>query len=316
MLEIDTMDSEYIYQDVKRMKQKIDILGLSQTARERLYWSGCKTLGKLSKMTVQDLLKIYGIGNKYCSEIVEKAAKVGIIIPDLDESKEKRSYSTVNQAPYPQNLLMDLLQCNAEDPRILNTDSDRNAGISVALSYLDERSAMFVVLRYKQGATYEEIGNYYGVSGSRVQQLVQEALIKLRRSSFRTLISKGLRAHIQEIVLIDTKKHVEARLKAEYLRGYSDGVNDTRNGSPPAEKTIYEIEALLIEDVPLSVRSYNCLKRSGVIYLADLLRFETTDDILKIRNMGKQSLKEVALVLQDYGITGTAWDEFLRESAL
>lgn len=310
------MDSEYIYQDVKRMKQRIDILGLSQTARERLYWSGCKTLGKLSKMTVQDLLKIYGIGNKYCSEIVEKAAKAGIIIPDLDESKEKRSYSVVSKVSYPQNLLMDLLQCDAEDPRVLNIDPDRNAGISVALSYLDERSAMFVVLRYKQCATYEEIGNYYGVSGSRVQQLVQEALKKLRRSFFQTLISKGLHAHIQEIVIKETQKHVEARLKAEYLRGYTDGVNDTKNDVPPDEKKpIPKIESLLIEDVPLSVRSFNCLKRSGIVYLADILRFNTVDEIMKIRNMGKRSIKEIAWLLQDYGITGTVWDEFLRESA-
>ena len=318
------MDSEFIYQDVKRMKQKIDVLGLSQTAYERLYWSGCKTLGKLSKMTVQDLLKIYGIGKIYCSEIVEKAAAVGIVIPDLEEPKEKRTYNTVSKTIYPQNLLMDLFQCDAEDSRILNIDPDRNAGISVALSYLDERAAIFVTLRYKQCATYEEIGNYFGVSGSRGQQLIQESLVKLRRSSFRVLVSKGLRAYIEELVSKDTQERVEARLKAEYLRGYSDGVAAQKevegaiNQSEDSKKHIAQINdwsvlGMTIDELNLSLRSTNCLKRDGIKTVADIIRLDEKE-ILQIRNLGLKSIQEISYSLAMHGISNTNWNvEKLRE---
>ena len=220
------MDAEYIYNDVKRMKQKIDVLGLSQNAYDRLYWSGCKTIGKLSQMTVQDLLKIYGIGRKHCAEIVEKAAAIGINIPNMDEQKETRAYKTVANSIYPQNLLGDILGGDNADSQMQLINADRRAGISVALSYLEENSAMFILLRYQQRATYEEIGNYYGLSQYKVQKIIQAGLETLKHPTYRTLIEKGLCAHVDELVTKEIETHVAVRLKEEYLRGYKDGLRD------------------------------------------------------------------------------------------
>ena len=49
---------------------------------------------------------------------------------------------------------------------------------------------------------------------------------------------------------------------------------------------------MTIEELDLSVRSYNCLKRAGINTVAELTR-KTEEDMMKVRNLGKKSLQEV-----------------------
>ncbi|MEG1608429.1 MAG: DNA-directed RNA polymerase subunit alpha, partial [Clostridia bacterium] len=55
-----------------------------------------------------------------------------------------------------------------------------------------------------------------------------------------------------------------------------------------------------IEDLDLSVRSYNCLKRAGIHTVQDLTK-KSEDDMLKVRNLGKKSLEEVIKKIKDLG---------------
>ncbi len=56
-----------------------------------------------------------------------------------------------------------------------------------------------------------------------------------------------------------------------------------------------------IEEMDLSVRSYNCLKRAGIHTVADLTR-KTEEDMLKVRNLGRKSLDEVIAKLRGFGL--------------
>lgn len=56
-----------------------------------------------------------------------------------------------------------------------------------------------------------------------------------------------------------------------------------------------------IEDMDLSVRSYNCLKRANIHTVEDLTQ-KTEDDMLKVRNLGRKSLDEVIAKLRGYGL--------------
>jgi len=56
-----------------------------------------------------------------------------------------------------------------------------------------------------------------------------------------------------------------------------------------------------IEDMELSVRSYNCLKRADINTIGDLAK-KTKNEMLKVRNMGAKSLEEVLQKLEFYGI--------------
>ena len=56
-----------------------------------------------------------------------------------------------------------------------------------------------------------------------------------------------------------------------------------------------------IEDLDFSVRAYNCLKRAGIHTLQDLVN-KSENDMMKIRNLGKKSLKEVLDKIKDLGL--------------
>ena len=57
-----------------------------------------------------------------------------------------------------------------------------------------------------------------------------------------------------------------------------------------------------IEEMELSVRSYNCLKRAGIETVGDLAK-KTKGEMMKVRNMGAKSMEEVIAKLESYGIT-------------
>lgn len=57
-----------------------------------------------------------------------------------------------------------------------------------------------------------------------------------------------------------------------------------------------------IEDMDLSVRSYNCLKRAGISTVEDLIK-KSESDLAKVKNLGKRSLEEVSEKLKSYGLS-------------
>lgn len=66
-------------------------------------------------------------------------------------------------------------------------------------------------------------------------------------------------------------------------------------------------QQMMIEDLDLSVRSYNCLKRAG-IQTVDELTQKTEDEMMRVRNLGKKSLKEVKDKLIELGIGFKSFD--------
>ena len=59
---------------------------------------------------------------------------------------------------------------------------------------------------------------------------------------------------------------------------------------------------MAIEDMDLSVRSYNCLKRANIHTVEDLTK-KTEEEMLKVRNLGRKSLDEVIQKLESYGLS-------------
>ena len=59
---------------------------------------------------------------------------------------------------------------------------------------------------------------------------------------------------------------------------------------------------MTLEDLDLSVRSFNCLKRANINTVADLAE-KTEDDMMKVRNLGRKSLEEVKKKLEELGLT-------------
>ncbi len=58
---------------------------------------------------------------------------------------------------------------------------------------------------------------------------------------------------------------------------------------------------MTIEELDLSVRSYNCLKRAGINTVQELAH-KSEEDMMKVRNLGRKSLEEVKHKLEDLGL--------------
>ena len=65
---------------------------------------------------------------------------------------------------------------------------------------------------------------------------------------------------------------------------------------------------MTIEELDLSVRSYNCLKRAGINTVQELAG-KSMDDMMKVRNLGKKSLEEVERKLNELGLNLRLNDE-------
>jgi DNA-directed RNA polymerase subunit alpha len=61
-------------------------------------------------------------------------------------------------------------------------------------------------------------------------------------------------------------------------------------------------QQMMIEDLDLSVRSYNCLKRAGINTVEELCS-KTSEDMMKVRNLGRKSLEEVLAKLNELGLS-------------
>ena len=69
-----------------------------------------------------------------------------------------------------------------------------------------------------------------------------------------------------------------------------------------------QILKMAIEEMDLSVRSYNCLKRANIHTVEDLT-YKTEEDMLKVRNLGRKSLEEVIHKLESYGLSLTKQED-------
>ena len=63
-----------------------------------------------------------------------------------------------------------------------------------------------------------------------------------------------------------------------------------------------------IEELDLEVRSYNCLKRAGIDTVEELCN-RTSEDMMKVRNLGRKSLEEVLSKLKELGLSLNLGDE-------
>ena len=95
-----------------------------------------------------------------------------------------------------------------------------------------------------------------------------------------------------------------ARILTEHFNLFVDLSDSARSADIMIEREEGMKEKMLemtIEELDLSVRSYNCLKRAGINTVEDLAA-KTEDDMMKVRNLGRKSLEEVLNKLTDLGL--------------
>jgi len=107
----------------------------------------------------------------------------------------------------------------------------------------------------------------------------------------------------------DEALSLAAKVKTGHLDLFIDLSEATRDTQVMIEKEESKKEKVLemsIEDLELSVRSFNCLKRAGIATVEDLTN-KTESEMMKVRNLGKKSLDEVTNKLHSLGL------DFIKE---
>ena len=96
-----------------------------------------------------------------------------------------------------------------------------------------------------------------------------------------------------------------AKVLNEHLKLFIDMSDEAKNAEILVERPEVKKEKVLemtIEELDLSVRSFNCLKRAGIDTVEDLIN-RTEEDMIKVRNLGRKSLEEVIQKLNSLGLS-------------
>ncbi len=131
----------------------------------------------------------------------------------------------------------------------------------------------------------------YTVESTRVEQSIDFDKLTLEITTDGTTSAKEIAS-------------LAAKIMNDHVKLFVDLVENMAEKAilvePQADSKVKVLE-MSVEDLDLSVRSYNCLKRANIHTVDDLTR-RTEDDMLKVRNLGKKSLEEVVKKLEDLGL--------------
>ncbi len=109
----------------------------------------------------------------------------------------------------------------------------------------------------------------------------------------------------------DEAVSLAAKVLSEHLNLFIDLSENAKTAEVMIEKEEDEKEKVLemnIDELELSVRSYNCLKRAGINTVEELTN-KTSEEMMKVRNLGRKSLEEVLAKLKELGLSFSSSEE-------
>ncbi|HSN65517.1 MAG TPA: DNA-directed RNA polymerase subunit alpha [Fusibacter sp.] len=199
------------------------------------------------------------------------------------------------------------------DVEILNTD--------LHICTLEENSRIYMEIALGQGRGYvtaennKEAGLPIGIipvdSIYTPVRKVNFAVDKTRVGKIADYDKLVLEVWTDGTIKPDEATSLGAKIMSEHLNLFID-MTDSVNGVEimvEKEEDIKEkVLEMTIEELDLSVRSYNCLKRAGINTVEELTN-RSEDDMMKVRNLGKKSLEEVKYKLAELDLGLRAEDE-------
>ncbi len=120
-----------------------------------------------------------------------------------------------------------------------------------------------------------------------------------------------LDVHTNGTLVPDEAVSLAAKVLSEHLCLFIDLSENAKTAEVMVEKEDDEKEKVLemsIDELELSVRSYNCLKRASINTVEELTN-KTSEDMMKVRNLGRKSLEEVLAKLKELGLQLNPSDE-------
>lgn len=257
-------------------------------------------LAELAGTTISTVSTHIETGRMNVEYLVKYAEALGCTIADLtDRATDPKKFELPDGifGRYPWNLAAAV--GNIEEKDAWKLFEIYVPALMESLKSLTEREQKVLEMRFKHFMTLEEAGKGFGVTRDRIRQIEAKAIRKLRNPR-----------HWKSWKLDTMGKYIEAEKEASGLA--LENINLKRKlerlGLTPEqikepERTLEPVKASLsIEDLELSVRSYNCLKRAGINTLKDLTE-KTYNEMIKVRNLGRKSLEEVIKKMAERGVS-------------
>lgn len=211
---------------------------------------------------------------------------------------------------YPTNLLDALVNHGhqGEEKWDYILPSDILPTIDYVLGMLTERESMVIQLRFKYGLTLTDVAKEYGdVTRERIRQVEAKAIRKLNHPTRKRWLIHGVTGMIESAEVAAASQAVTNELKSTINEISKISFNLAELvGKKPIETSMdkfnqEQILGLEIDELDLSVRSYNCLNRAGIKTLGDITNLSSLE-LLRVRNLGKRSYDEIVKVLEDRGL--------------
>lgn len=221
--------------------------------------------------------------NNYCKQQINKLSF---------EFLRNKQY---NYPEYPENLLTAIGIVSEEHPdyyvRIL--PEFNRVFKEVSEKILTPREICVVEYRYKDMKTLEEIGKIIDVTRERIRQIEQKAINKLTHYKSAFLFEEEKKEEFKQEIKDQLTYEAALEIVKEHLQVTSEKEVVDILTKPSNEP---------IESLDLIPRSYHCLRRAGIQTIADLLN-RTEEDLHKIRNMGRKSVKEIKAKLDELNLS-------------
>lgn len=172
-------------------------------------------------------------------------------------------------------------------------------GMADALATLTEREQGVIAYRFARKFTLEQTAREYGVTRERIRQIEAKALRKLRHPDRINMIRAVPRTELHTEIHAYTKLQEDYDLLAKAFETLTAQKAEPGVIIPMAKRA--DILNTPLENLDLSIRSYNCLKRYGKNTLRDLVEMPESE-LIKLRNLGRKSVAEVKAKLTEYGV--------------
>ena len=130
----------------------------------------------------------------------------------------------------------------------------------------------------------------YSVEDTRVGQVTDFDKLTIEVWTNGTVLPKDALANAAQIVTNNMKLFVDLTQNVD-VQNYHEPESDNRD----------KVLEMTIEELDLSVRAFNCLKRAGINTVGELV-LKNQEDMMKVRNLGKKSLEEVEQKLEALGL--------------
>ena len=169
----------------------------------------------------------------------------------------------------------------------------------IMLEHMTAKDQFILMHIYAHQKTFKDVANALGITESRVQQLHAKALRRL--NYHRKYILIGVYSAPE---LAAKQKFEEYILSMRDSWTYESALDYIKNHKKP----YCPIKDDDINDLELSIRSSNCLKRAGITTVQQLTE-KTVEDMMKVRNLGRKSLKEIRNKLQSLGLDFKNYEE-------